>query len=204
MVRIGLTGGIGSGKSTVAKIFNVLGIPVYYADDAARRVMNEDPEVKKNVLQHFGSESYTTEGLLNRPYIASLVFGNPEKLELLNSISHPATIADSEKWMKGQTSPYAIKEAALLFESGSAGNLDYIVGVYSPAALRIQRVMQRDKITREEVLQRMKRQIDERMKMKLCDFVVVNDEQELVIPQVVALHEKFKMIAKKKIPLLKQ
>jgi len=195
MVKIGLTGGIGSGKSTVAKIFSVLGIPVYYADDAARRVMNEDPEVKKNMLRHFGKESYTAAGLLNRPYIASLVFGNPEKLELLNTISHPATIADSEQWMKRQATPYAIKEAALLFESGSAGNLDYIIGVYSPSALRIQRIMHRDNITREEVLQRMKRQIDERMKMKLCDFVVMNDEQQLLIPQVLALHEKFKKSA---------
>lgn len=191
MLRIGLTGGIGSGKSTVARIFNVLGIPVYYADDAARRVMNEDPEVKKNMLQHFGNESYTDEGLLNRPYIASLVFSNPEKHALLNSISHPATIADSEKWMSRQTGPYAVKEAALLFESGSAGNLDYIIGVYSPTSLRIQRIMHRDNISREEVLQRMKRQIDDRMKMKLCDFVIQNDEQQLLIPQVLALHERF-------------
>ncbi|RYF90477.1 MAG: dephospho-CoA kinase, partial [Chitinophagaceae bacterium] len=127
-----------------------------------------------------------------RAFIASQVFSNKEKLELLNSITHPATIADSERWMKRQTSPYAVKEAALLFESGSAGNLDYIIGVYAPVALRIHRTMQRDQISREEVQQRMNRQIDENMKMKLCDFVVINDEQQLLIPQVVRLNERFK------------
>ncbi len=194
MMKIGLTGGIGSGKSTVARIFEVLGVPVYYADDAAKRVMNEDPAVRLNVVKLFGEESYTAEGLLNRPYISSLVFGNPEKLALLNSISHPATIADSKRWMARQTGPYAIKEAALLFESGSAGNLDYIIGVYSPTPLRILRTMNRDNITREDVLQRMKRQINETVKMKLCDFVVKNDEQELVIPQVVQLDETIRRL----------
>jgi dephospho-CoA kinase len=194
MISIGLTGGIGSGKSTVARIFNVLGIPVYYADDAAKRIMNQDPEVKKKMLLHFGEQSYGENGLLNRAYIASQVFNDPERLALLNSITHPATIADAAQWMQRQTGPYAIKEAALLFESGSAADLDYIIGVYSPTALRIQRIMHRDKITREEVLQRMQRQIDERIKMKLCDFVVVNDEQQLLIPQVMALDEKLRKI----------
>ena len=192
MIKIGLTGGIGSGKSTVARIFGVLGIPVYNADDAAKRVMQEDSEVRANVIRHFGAESYTAEGLLNRSFIASQVFSNKEKLELLNSITHPATIADSEKWMKQQTTAYAVKEAALLFESGSAGSLDYIIGVYAPAALRIHRTMKRDQVSREEVQQRMNRQIDENMKMKLCDFVVVNDEQQLLVPQVVQLHQRFK------------
>jgi dephospho-CoA kinase len=194
MIKIGLTGGIGSGKSTVARIFEVLGVPVYYADDAAKRVMNENAEVKHNLLKHFGNESYTAEGLLNRSYISSQVFGNPEKLALLNSISHPATIADSEEWMSKQTGPFAIKEAALLFESGSAGSLDYIIGVSSPTPLRILRTMHRDNISREEVLQRMKRQISETVKMKLCDFVVKNDEQELLIPQVVKLRERFESL----------
>ncbi|MBO9660461.1 MAG: dephospho-CoA kinase [Chitinophagaceae bacterium] len=194
MLKIGLTGGIGSGKSTIARIFEVLGVAVYYADDAAKRVMNENAEVRQNVLKHFGEESYTAEGLLNRPYISSQVFGNPEKLALLNSISHPATIADSEQWMAKQTGAYAIKEAALLFESGSAGSLDYIIGVYSPTSLRILRTMNRDNITREDVLQRMKRQINETVKMKLCDFVVRNNEQELVIPQVVELDERIRKL----------
>ena len=190
MLRIGLTGGIGSGKSTVAKIFEVLGIPVYYADAANRRLVNEDPQIIKNIIQNFGDKSYV-DGKLNRPYIASIVFNNPEKLALLNAISHPATIEDANKWMQQQSSPYVIKEAALIFESGSAENLDLVIGVYAPAPLRIKRTMDRDKITQEEVKKRMERQINEELKMKLCDHVVINDEQQLVIPQVMALHQKF-------------
>lgn len=190
MLRIGLTGGIGSGKSTVARIFEILGIPVYYADDAARRLMQEDPLVIEAITRHFGSESYY-QGQLNRAYLASLVFGNEEKLALLNSLTHPATIRDAEDWMAARPSfPYLVKEAALIFESGSAERLDYVIGVYAPAALRIRRTMERSNLSREEVLKRMSRQIDEEMKMKLCDFVIRNDEQQMVIPQVIGLHEK--------------
>jgi dephospho-CoA kinase len=190
MLRIGLTGGIGSGKSTVAKIFEVLGIPVYYADAASRRLMNEEPELVKEIIRHFGDKSYI-EGKLNRPYIASIVFNNAEKLALLNAISHPATIEDANKWMQQQTTPYIIKEAALIFESGSAEHLDAVIGVYAPAPLRIKRTMDRDQVTQEEVKKRMERQINEELKMKLCDHIIVNDEQQLVVPQVMALHKKF-------------
>jgi dephospho-CoA kinase len=187
MLRIGLTGGIGSGKSTVAKVFEVLGIPVYYADDAARRLMNEDPVLRQQLLQHFGTGAYDN-GLLNRKYIAGIVFNDPGKLELLNSLVHPATIRDGERWMAEQTTPYAIKEAALIFESGSQSHLDYVVGVSAPDALRIHRTMQRDHISREEVIARMNKQIKQVIKMRLCHFVIVNDEQEAVIPQVMKLH----------------
>lgn len=196
MLRAGLTGGIGSGKSTVAKIFEVLGIPVYYADDAAKRLMNEDEELKKNIITHFGKESYINDQL-NRSYIASLVFNNKEKLELLNFLTHPATIRDANQWMKRQTSSYIIKEAALIFESGAAEYLDHVIGVFTPAPLRLQRIMQRDKITREEVLQRMNRQIDEEIKMRLCDTVLINDEQQLLVPQVLQLHEKLLALSAK-------
>jgi dephospho-CoA kinase len=189
MLKIGLTGGIGSGKSTVAKVFEALGIPVYYADEAAKRLMNEDKEIKEALLHHFGKESYVN-GKLNRPYIASIVFNDKEKLELLNFITHPATIRDANEWMKKQNSAYIIKEAALLFESGSSEHLDKIVGVYAPASLRMMRTMERDNISRDEVIKRMNRQIEEEIKMKLCDFVIINDEQQLVIPQVIKLHEQ--------------
>jgi len=190
VLNIGLTGGIGSGKSTVAKIFETLGIPVYYADEAARTLMNTDTGIISAVKKYFGEESYVNDEL-NRPFIASQVFTDNYKLDLLNSITHPATIADAKKWMQKQTTPYTIKEAALIFESGSAEGLDYVIGVYAPVALRIKRVMDRDKISREDVLKRMGRQLNEEMKMKLCDFVITNDEQHLVIPQVLELHQKF-------------
>ncbi len=189
MLKIGLTGGIGSGKSTVAKVFETLGIPVYYADNAAKLLMNEDPILKANIISLFGDNAYQ-DGQLNRPHIASIVFNDPVKLEQLNSWVHPATIQAAESWMHQQNSPYAIKEAALIFESGAQEQLDFVIGVKAPLALRIQRTIQRDGITREEVLMRMQRQLEESMKMKLCDFIIVNDEQQLIIPQVLALHEK--------------
>jgi dephospho-CoA kinase len=190
MLKIGLTGGIGSGKSTIAHVFEILGIPVYYADEAARRLMNTDEDLKASIITHFGNEAYNREGL-DRKYLASIVFGNKEKLDLLNSLTHPATFRDANEWITRQTTPYVIKEAALLFESGSADQLNFIIGVYAPQHLRVQRVMQRDNLPVEEVMKRISRQLDEEMKMRLCDFVIKNNEQELVIPQVLALHEKF-------------
>lgn len=198
MLKVGLTGGIGSGKSTVAKIFGVLGVPVYFADEAAKRIMNTDPDLKKIIVQHFGEDSYRDDRL-NRSYIALIVFNNKEKLELLNAITHPATIRDAERWMEQQSSPYAIKEAALIFESGSGENLDHIIGVYAPPALRIKRTMDRDNISRDEVVQRMNRQIDENIKMKLCDSVIVNDELQLVTTQVLRLHQELLRLARKKV-----
>jgi len=194
MLKIGLTGGIGSGKSTVAKIFEVLGIPVYYADDEAKRIMNEDEELKQQIIKHFGAESYI-DGMLNRPYISGKVFDNKEKLALLNSLVHPATIRDSEQWMHRQTSPYAIKEAALIFESGLQHFLDYVIGVSAPESLRISRTMTRDGIFEEDVLKRMKSQMDEEKKISLCNFVILNDEQQAVLPQVLALHTELIQLA---------
>lgn len=188
-LRIGLTGGIGSGKSTVAKVFETLGTPVYYADEAARRIMNEDEVLKTQIMQHFGAAAYP-DGKLDRKYLAGIVFNNPARLELLNSLVHPATIRDGEAWMEKQTTPYAIKEAAIIFESGSQSSLDYVIGVSAPDPLRIHRTMQRDHITREAVIARMDKQIKQIIKMRLCDFVIVNDEQHAVIPQVLLLHEE--------------
>lgn len=190
MLKIGLTGGIGSGKSVVARIFAVLGIPVYYADDEAKKLMNTDKDLKAAILKHFGEKSYR-EGELDRKYLARVVFNDTQKLELLNSLTHPATIQHAAGWIKRQTAPYIIKEAALLFESGAAKLLDKVIGVYAPEAIRLRRVMERDQVKAEEVLQRMSRQMNEEKKMKLCDFVIVNDEKQPVIPQVLSLHEQF-------------
>jgi dephospho-CoA kinase len=193
-MHIGLTGGIGSGKSTVAEIFRVLGVPVYDADSAARRLMQEYAPLKAAILQHFGAESYQND-VLNRPYIASIVFGNPEKLALLNSLVHPETIRDANEWAARQEYPYTIKEAALMFESESFHHVDKVIGVTAPRPLRIQRVMQRDKVTKEAVEARMQQQISDTIKMRLCDYVIINDETKLVIPQVYALHESLLALA---------
>ena len=143
VLHLGLTGGIGSGKTTVAKIFELLGVPVYYADDAAKRIMNEDDELKTAIQKQFGREAYDN-GELNRAYLSARVFNDPFQLEILNSLVHPATIRDAAKWMSQQKTSYTIKEAALIFESGSAEYLDYVIGVYSPADLRIKRTMERN------------------------------------------------------------
>ena len=194
MIKVGLTGGIGSGKTTVAKVFETLGIPVYYADDKTKYLMNSNPELKASIIQHFGNDSYK-DGELDRKYLASIVFNNKEKLELLNSLTHPVTIRDAEEWMSQQTTPYIIKEAALLFESGAAEKLDYVSGVYAPQHIRVKRVMDRDNLPVEEVMKRISRQIDEEMKMKLCDFVITNNDQQLVIPQVLELDKKFRELS---------
>lgn len=190
VLRIGLTGGIGSGKSVVAKVFETLGIPVYYADDAAKKLMNTDEELKKEIIKYFGADSYKN-GELDRKYIASIVFNDKEKLELLNSLAHPATILDAKEWIKRQASPYIIKEAALLFESGANKDLDFVIGVDAPLQLRIKRVMKRDGITEEEILKRIAGQMNDDEKMKLCDFIIYNNEKDLVIPQILELHKKF-------------
>jgi dephospho-CoA kinase len=194
-LKIGLTGGIGSGKTTVAKVFELLDVPVYYADAASKRLYQTDRELMQKMKEHFGEDIYH-ENELNRSKLAEIVFNNPDKLELLNSIVHPLTIRDAENWMATQKAPYVIKEAALLFESGSVSGLDFVIGVYAQQHVRLKRVMDRDKASRDDVLNRMKRQINEDIKMRLCDYVIVNNEQELVIPQVMELHEKFLQLSK--------
>ena len=194
-LKIGLTGGIGSGKSTAAKIFAVLGVPVYDADAASKRLYHTDSELKSALQSHFGADIYVAE-MLDRQKLAQIVFNDPQKLELLNRLVHPPTIRDAELWMKQQTAPVIIKEAALIFESGSAAGLDYVIGVFAPKALRIKRVMDRDKTTREAVLARMQKQIDDGIKMRLCDFRLINDEQTMLVPQILQLHEQLLFVAK--------
>ncbi len=190
MKKIGLTGGIGSGKSTVAHIFEVLGIPVYYADAASKRLMNEDEELKEKIKNSFGEDAYIN-GELNRKYLSDRVFNDSQKINLLNSLVHPATIKDALEWMRMQKTPYVIKEAALIFESGSNRDLDYVIGVKSPIDLRVKRSMARDNISEDQVHARMNKQMDEEAKIRLCDYVIENDEQQMLIPQVLALHGKF-------------
>lgn len=189
MLKVGLTGGIGSGKSVVAEIFKILSIPVFDADAAAKEIMETDAELIGRIKAEFGDDTYTGNKL-NRKILAEKVFTDSFKLEKLNAIVHPAAIQAGVDWAKKQTSPYVIKEAALMFEAGSAFNLQYVIGVSAPKSLRIKRVMERSNLTRDEVLSRMNRQISDTIKMRLCDFVIVNDEQELILPQVLKIHEE--------------
>jgi len=196
MVKVGITGGIGSGKSTVAGIFEVLGIPVSYADREAKRIMNEDPLLVAQIIEHFGAEAYKN-GQLNRSYLAAQVFPDKQKLALLNELVHPVTIREGEVWMQAQEGKalYAIREAALIFESNSGKHLDFIIGVYAPVELRIKRTQERDGLQKEEVLLRMRNQLDEDAKMKLCDAVIVNDGITALLPQVLDLHKKLTRLA---------
>ena len=195
MQIVGVTGGIGSGKSTVSRIFNVLGIPVYDADSRAKQLMEENDVIKNQIIALFGNTAYVS-GKLNRSVISGIVFHDTEKLKQLNAIVHPVTIADAKSWMAKQNSPYVIKEAALIFESGSDQELDGVIGITAPEKLRIQRVMQRDHVSPEQVESRMNRQMDETQKMKLCRWHIDNDEQKPLIEQVLKLHQELKALAK--------
>lgn len=194
MLRIGLTGGIGSGKTTVARIFEVIGIPVYYADAAGKRLMNTDPEIRQAIISTFGQNSYKgTE--INRSFLISEVYEDDASLQLLNSIIHPAVFKDADAWMLHQNAPYAIKEAAIIFESGSNQFLDYVIGVSAPELLRIERLKKRDGKTEEQIRFWMNKQMNAEEKMSRCDFVVHNDEKQLLIPQVLELNAELAAIA---------
>lgn len=197
MLKIGLTGGIGSGKSTAAQIFEILGVPVYYADAQAKRLMNEDDQLRSAIINIFGEAAYLNNRL-DRKYLSSIVFSDPAKLELLNAIVHPATKKDGEAWMQKQITSYAIHEAALIFEAKVYERLDYVIGVSTPQEVRIQRAMERDQVTREEIVKRMSRQLDEEKKISKCDFVLINDEEQLLIPQVLEVHHKLLNLAKQR------
>jgi dephospho-CoA kinase len=185
---IGLTGGIGAGKTMVAKIFENLGVPVFNADETAKQLMQTSPAIKTALIQQFGEKVYEN-GVLQKAYLSSIVFSDAHQLALLNSIVHPITIQAAWDWAKIQTAPYVIKEAALLFESNAVEGLDFVIGVMAPSSLRIQRIMQRDTCTKQEAEKRMHHQINDTIKMRLCDKVIVNDEVQLLTTQVLAIHE---------------
>ena len=184
MFKLGVTGGIGSGKTLVCQIFEKLGVAVYDADSAARALMNSHDELKVEIIQVFGEEVYGEDGL-NRAYLADIVFGDREKLMALNKLVHPMVRQDFLHWAELQeSSPYVVEEAAILFESGAYAALDQSVLVYAPKELRINRVMKRDGIGREQVLRRMGHQMDEEEKLKMSDHVLINDGKRMLLPQV--------------------
>lgn len=188
MKQIGLTGGIGCGKSYVAKLFRELGIPVYEADSAARRLQENDVQLIAAMKNLFGSEAYLENGKLNSKAIGAQVFAEAEKMKQLNALVHPAVKTDFRNWINAQHNvPFILKEAAILFESGTNEGLDAVIVVTAPEDLRIRRVMERDNITEADVKKRMAAQWPEAEKIKRASFVIHNDEQQLLLPQVLTV-----------------
>ncbi len=190
-LKIGITGGIGAGKSIICNIFKVLGVPVYNADQEAKNIMHKSKEVRSSLVTEFGEAVYTDKGELDRKFLAAQVFGSEERLKILNGIVHPAVIKDAEDWAEQQQFAYSLKEAALLFESGSYTKLDYTILVTAPEDVRIARVVGRDYITAEQVKERISKQMTDEEKVVLADFVIINDGVQALLPQVLALHTYF-------------
>lgn len=192
MLKIGLTGGIGSGKSLVSRIFSILGVPVFHSDEVSKHLINQDQEIIASVSEVFGKQIYH-QGILDRKKLSEIVFKNKALLERLNSILHPAVTAEFKKWLSDcPESKYIIKEAAILFESGTYQDLDIVITVTAPENLRISRVMERDGFSEEEVTHRMRSQLDDEERIFRSNEIIRNDGQELVIPQVIELHNKFR------------
>lgn len=190
-LKIGITGGIGSGKTTVCKIFEALDIPVYYADERAKWLMVNDSELIQGVKKEFGEAAYDPAGNLNRQYLSNIVFDNPDKLAKLNALVHPAVARDSSAWNQAQTGvTYTLREAALIYEAGIDKQLDFVIVVTAPLETRIQRVVDRDQTTRAAVEARIARQMPEAEKVQRADFVIYNDGERALIPQVLAIHEE--------------
>jgi len=192
-LQIGITGGIGSGKSLVCRIFHCLGVPVYDADNKAKDLMVTDRVLVGQIQKEFGPQAYFPGGQINRKYLAKKVFGNPEQLEKLNRMVHPRVLKDYTRWVAGlQDKPYVIHEAALIFEAGSSHDLNAVIMVSAPEVLRVKRVVQRDAHrTGKDIKNIINNQMPEEEKLRRADFVIVNDESRLVIPQVLKLHERF-------------
>jgi len=190
---VGITGGIGSGKSTVAKIFQILGIPTYFADDRAKWLMANEPELIQEIQAAFGPNSYLDDGSVNRVYLSKEVFSDPEKVKKINSLVHPAVGKDFKTWASKQNSPYVLKEAALIFETGSNKDLDYVINISSPLKVRVARVLMRDNHRSEEQLnQIIDHQMPDETKNEMADFIIKNVDNKLLIPQVLKIHDTLK------------
>lgn len=188
MKIIGLTGGIGSGKSTVAKVFSLLGVPIFNSDIEAK-LCYQKVEVKGVLKEHFGPAVLKNDQV-DFKILAHLVFNNPKELSWLNDVIHPIVKSKFEHWLTLQKTPYIVKEAAILFESGSSKDCDKIITVTCPQDVRIKRVMQRDEVSYDEVLKRIRNQWDEIKKIQLSDYIINNSESELILPQVIKIHQE--------------
>lgn len=193
MLRVGITGGIGSGKTTACKLFEKLGVPVYYADNRAKELMVDNKQLRNLIIQNFGTQSYAEDGSLNRLYLSSVVFSDEKKLELLNALVHPVVAADSESWntiLERKNFVYSLREAALLVETGSYKLLDKLIVVTAPEQERIKRVMLRDGSLEQQVKNRINAQMPDSEKLKLADFIIENTELISLAQQVKNIHER--------------
>ncbi|MDJ0646111.1 MAG: dephospho-CoA kinase [Flavobacteriaceae bacterium] len=189
MIVVGLTGGIGSGKTTVANLFFSLGVPVYFADQHAKRLMETSKAVKKKLIHEFGKKAYHN-GKLNRAYLAEVVFNDTSKLAAINSIVHPSVANSFKRWIGKQNSAYVIQENAILFETNSNRKFDYTILVTAPLEERIRRVMQRDEVTKQQVLARIDNQLPDDEKIDKADFVITNTDLKKTKAEVLKIHKK--------------
>ncbi len=192
MLKVGITGGIGSGKSTACNMFRNLGVPIFTADVVGKQILNEDAAVKKQVIRTFGEDMYTAEGKIDRQRMAQLVFNDPNELEKLNEIVHPKVNEAFEQWVeKNAKAPYVLKEAAILFETGNYYTLDKIINVFASKAQRIERIKKRDDVSEADVLKRMRFQFSDAERNKMADFILMNEDgnEEELLPQIMELHE---------------
>ena len=189
MKKIGITGGIGSGKTYVASVFQSLGIPIFNTDIQAKKIMTSSEKLIKLVKEEFGNDIYKDSDL-NKEKLASIVFSNSDKLQKLNSLVHPIVKEEFNNWCKKQISPYVIKEAAILFESNSHIGLDAVICVSAPLDLRMKRLLNRDDYSEKEIKKRIENQISQEEKEKLSDYIIVNDEKELLLPKIIKIHKE--------------
>lgn len=193
MLRLGITGGIGSGKTTVCKMFEFIGVPVYYADQRSKDLVANSSVIKADIIRHFGEQAFEN-GVYNRAYIASIVFNDKDKLELLNRIIHPHVLSDWDNFCTQNAHlPYVIKEAAIMLETDSRNSIDKVALVYAPKDLRIDRVMKRDGLDKAAIEARMEKQMPEEEKLKLADYVIYNDGEHALIEQVLSLHHQLSL-----------
>ncbi|XWW45511.1 dephospho-CoA kinase [Fibrella sp. USSR17] len=193
MKKIGVTGGIGAGKSVVCQLFKLLGIPVYEADERAKWLTQHDPILKSAIIQLLGKDAYDVAGRYNRPFVAAQVFNNPDRLAALNALVHPRVFADTDRWVRQQSAPYVLKEAALMRAAGDQNDLDAVIVVTAPLSLRVERIRERDPQRSEaEIRAIIDRQITDEARLQLADYVVDNGETRLLIPQVLDLDRQLR------------
>lgn len=192
MIKVGVTGGIGSGKSTVCKVFAALGIPVFEADPVAKELMNTDPDLGELLISLFGPSVYLPGHTIDRKYLAGIVFNNPSLLEQLNKLVHPVVRDAFNGWCEKQKAPYIIHEAAILFESGFYKMMDKTIAVVADESERIGRVTKRDRLTADQVLERIRNQWSDDQRMKMADFAIRNNDKDLIIPQILEIDKKIR------------